>query len=223
MKKLIFILFGLIGAIPVIQAQTNSSPGHFGTGGGDTSISSLPVKLIILTVRQLQEDATINWQTASEINSDYFEVQRAVHCTPCSEQSWVSLGRIQASGNSSDIRNYQFLDKHLSTFINPQSSTVYYRLKQVDKNGIVINSNIIVLDFKNAVNTITLYPLPINNILTAVSSNAETINELSIFDMNGKEVLRSEGSQIDVAMLAQGIYVVRVVTDQQTYIQKITK
>jgi len=206
---------------PVLSRTGMNAFGEFGVGG-DSSVNSLPVKLIILTVRQSKDDAILNWQTASEINSDYFEVQRAIDCKPCNEKSWLSLGRVQASGNSTDIRNYQFSDKNLST-ISPKTPNIYYRLKQVDKNGDITYSNIIVIELKKQINTITLFPLPINNILSAVSNNAENINQLIIFDMSGKEVIKSEGNQIDVSMLAQGMYIVKVITDQQTYIQKITK
>jgi len=205
---------------PVLSRTGMNAFGEFGVGA-DSSTNSLPIKLIILTVHQMKEDAILNWQTASEINSDYFEVQRAVFCSPCTEQSWEALGKVKAAGNSTDIRNYQFIDK-LSA-INPQPSTIYYRLKQLDKDGENTNSNIISLDIKAKQNSITLFPLPINNILSAVSNNAENINQLIIFDMSGKEVIKSEGNQIDVSMLAQGMYIVKVITDQQTYIQKITK
>jgi len=223
MKKLFLILVALISMYPLIQAQNTSvSPGHIGIGGEDTTINSLPVKLIILTVRPQSEDALLNWQTASEINSDYFEVERTIRCNPCNEQSWSALGRVKSSGNSNDIRAYQFVDTKLK-YLNPQPQTVYYRLKQVDKDGTVSYSNIIALDIKTKSNTITLFPLPINNILTAISSNSESINELSIFDMSGKELMKTSGGQIDVSTLAQGMYVVRVATDKQTYVQKITK
>jgi Secretion system C-terminal sorting domain len=223
MKKLFVIIALVIGAFPLLHAQSTSvSPGHLGIGGEDTIVNSLPVKLIILTVRPQSEDAILNWQTASEINSDYFEVERAIRCNPCNEQSWSALGNVKASGNSNDIRAYQFVDTKLK-YHNPQPQTVYYRLKQVDKDGAITYSNIIALDIKVKLNTITLYPLPINNILTAVSSNSENITELSIFDMSGKEIMKSSGGQIDVNTLAQGMYVVRVITDKQIYVQKITK
>ena len=136
--------------------------GEFGVGA-DSTTNSLPVKLIILTVRPQIEDAILNWQTASEINSDYFEVERAIRCNPCTEQSWITLGKVKASGNSNDIRSYQFIDNKLLT-INHQPLTIYYRLKQVDKDATVAYSNIIALDIKTKPNTITLFPQPINNI-----------------------------------------------------------
>jgi hypothetical protein len=96
-------------------------------------------------------------------------------------------------------------------------------LNQVDKDGFVSTSDIITLNLKSKLSNITLYPLPISNILTAATSNAETISELCLFDMSGKQILSSNNGQMDVTTLAEGMYIVRVTTDKQTYYQKITK
>ncbi len=213
--------------IAVIGSGSNASPvvkrtglttngGDFGVAS-DQTLNSLPVKLIILTVHQSNEDAILNWQTASEINSDYFEVERSTD-----NADWLAVGRIKAAGNSSEIKNYGYPD-NISAMLQQNVKSIYYRLKQVDKDGAIINSTVISLNLKTKISTITLYPLPINNILTAVSNNAENITEITLFDMNGKQVVSGATGQLNVSALAQGIYVVKVVTDKQVYFQKITK
>jgi FG-GAP-like repeat/Secretion system C-terminal sorting domain/FG-GAP repeat len=213
--------------VAVIGSGSNASPvvkrtglttngGDFGVAS-DQTLNSLPVKLIILTVHQSNEDAILNWQTASEINSDYFEVERSTDNT-----DWLAVGRIKAAGNSSEIKNYGYPD-NISAMLQQNVKSIYYRLKQVDKDGAIINSTVISLNLKTKISTITLYPLPINNILTAVSNNAENISEVTLFDMNGKQVVSGTTGQLNVSALAQGIYVVKVVTDKQVYFQKITK
>ena len=211
----------------VIGSGSNSAPvvkrtglattyGDFGVAS-DQTINSLPVKLIILTVRQLNDQAIVNWQTASELNSDYFEIERSTD-----NIDWTPIGKVIAAGNSNDIRNYQFDDSQLSLYIQ-QSSTLYYRLKQVDKDGAITNSSIVTLKYKTKQSAITLYPLPINATLTATSNNNEIINEISLYDMSGRLLLSGNSEQLNSATLAQGIYIVKVVTDKQTYIQKVTK
>ena len=159
----------------------------------------------------------MNWQTASELNSDYFEIERSTD-----NIDWTPIGKVIAAGNSNDIRNYQFDDSQLSLYIQ-QSSTLYYRLKQVDKDGAITNSSIVTLKYKTKQSAITLYPLPINATLTATSNNNEIINEISLYDMSGRLLLSGNSEQLNSATLAQGIYIVKVVTDKQTYIQKVTK
>jgi FG-GAP-like repeat/Secretion system C-terminal sorting domain/FG-GAP repeat len=208
---------------PVLSRTGMSLFGEFGVGG-DSGTNALPVKLIILTVHQESEDAILNWQTASELNSDYFEIQRVSDLVNnnAGNIEWETIGKINASGNSIDRRNYYYPD-NIKRFLDLNTKTIYYRLNQFDKDGFVTNSDIITLNLKTKLSTITLYPLPINNILTAVSNNSETINELSIFDMSGKQIIASYNSQMDVSSIAQGMYIVKVITNKQTYFQKITK
>ncbi len=208
-------------AIPVLSRTGMTLFGEFGVGG-DSSVNALPVKLIILTVQQQQDDAIIKWQTASEINSDYFEIERAIDMTDFANIKWQKMGRITASGNSYDRRSYRYIDKDISTIPNLQT-TIYYRLNQVDMDGIVTNSDIISLNLKEKINTIILFPLPINQVLTVVSNNSENIKGITIFDMSGKEILNGNQSQLDVSTIAQGMYIVRITTDKQIYYQKISK
>ena len=207
-------------ASPVLSRTGMTLFGEFGVGG-DSGTNALPVKLIILTVRQQNDDAILSWQTASEINSDYFEIQRTVDLSAGATQ-WETFGKVAASGNSNEVKDYSFPDL-IKRFIDQNVKTIYYRLNQVDKDGFVSTSDIITLNLKSKLSNITLYPLPISNILTAATSNAETISELCLFDMSGKQILSSNNGQMDVTTLAEGMYIVRVTTDKQTYYQKITK
>ena len=63
-------------AIPVLSRTGMNAFGEFGVGG-DSNTNSLPVKLIILTVYETNNAALLSWQTASEQNSDYFEIERS--------------------------------------------------------------------------------------------------------------------------------------------------
>ena len=201
---------------PVLSRTGMNVFGEFGVGG-DSNTNALPVKLIILTVYQTNNAAELTWQTASEMNSDYFEIERSTD-----DMDWTTIGKVAATGNSNNTNNYKYADD-IKLIMEQNTRTIYYRLKQVDKDGSITNSDIITLTLKTKPGTITLYPLPINNLLHAVSNNTETINGLTIFDMGGKQIMTSSTGQMDVTTLAQGMYIVKVITDLQTYYQKITK
>jgi hypothetical protein len=84
----------------------------------------------------------LSWQTASEQNTSYFAVQRAV----AGSSSFVDLGRVAAAGNSSLTRQYSYTDALAST--HPSYS---YRLKMVDEDGQYTYSPIVtVLDMSGA-------------------------------------------------------------------------
>ncbi|MEI9956490.1 MAG: hypothetical protein WDM90_09365 [Ferruginibacter sp.] len=65
----------------------------------------LPVKLINFTATDNKGKNLLQWQTATEINSDYFNVERSSN-----GQDFEVIGKVKAVGNSSNIINYNFTD-----------------------------------------------------------------------------------------------------------------
>lgn len=83
-----------------------------------------PVELIDFQATPTSLGVVLNWSTASELNSDYFEVQRS---DP--ENEWLALQPVPSTGALDRITRYQFFDS------NPMLGTNYYRLRQVDLDG----------------------------------------------------------------------------------------
>jgi hypothetical protein len=93
----------------------------------------LPVELVGFQGRFDRDHVRLEWQTASETNNDYFEVERSAD-----GQRFVSLGRVPSRGNG--LRQtiaYQFADRE------PLPGLAYYRLKQVDLDGTVAYSRLV--------------------------------------------------------------------------------
>ncbi|SNR89452.1 T9SS type A sorting domain-containing protein [Hymenobacter mucosus] len=100
-----------------------------------TPSKPLPVELIRFTGRLgAGNQATLNWATASEKNSAYFEVERSTD-----GQRFVVAGRANAAGTSTQQRSYELLDPQ------PISQLTYYRLHQVDLDGSNTYSSVITL------------------------------------------------------------------------------
>ena len=101
-------------------------------GGGTTgtfgilvnSPVSLPVELLYFEGTPYPSFNSLKWSTASEHNSDYFEIERSVD-----GEIWKVVGSKLASGNSTSVIKYSYLDGFNDFLIH------YYRLKQVDKDG----------------------------------------------------------------------------------------
>lgn len=93
---------------------------YFAAGKGNTP---LPVELISFSGSCEGNEVTINWQTASEFNSDYFILSRSNDGI-----QWFDITQIEAAGFSNEISNYEFID-----FSHNLNS--YYRLTQVDIDG----------------------------------------------------------------------------------------
>jgi hypothetical protein len=96
---------------------------EFGGAGG--SNLPLPVELLSFTAECGQETILLKWQTASEFNSAYFEIQKSLDGI-----TWNTIGNQTAAGNSTELLSYSFEDASKS------ANTSYYRLNQVDNDGL---------------------------------------------------------------------------------------
>jgi hypothetical protein len=95
----------------------------------------LPVQLTSFQATLLNEyQAVLRWATATELNSDYFEVERSVD-----GRSYYAVGRLAAAGSSSLPRAYELRDPQ------PLAGLTYYRLRQVDKDHKVAYSQVVIL------------------------------------------------------------------------------
>ncbi|MCP4124528.1 MAG: tandem-95 repeat protein [Bacteroidetes bacterium] len=84
----------------------------------------LPVELTDFDAEAQGNDVELTWNTASELNNDYFSVQRsadAIH--------WEQIGIVEGFGTTADPHNYRLPDMNLS------SGRYYYRLQQFDFGG----------------------------------------------------------------------------------------
>lgn len=93
----------------------------------------LPVELTSFTAKAGDSQVMLNWQTASESNNMGFEVLRSQEKETAYEliDSYQNNSALQGGGNSSEARNYSFVDR--SVF----NGTLYwYKLVDVDMNGI---------------------------------------------------------------------------------------
>ncbi len=99
----------------------------------------LPVELLSFTAERKGNDVELFWQTASEQNSWFFDIERSEN-----GQEWHSILRRQAAGNSNTTLNYSEID------FNVPNKLLYYRLKQVDFDGSYMYSQIRSVNPSNA-------------------------------------------------------------------------
>jgi hypothetical protein len=99
---------------------------------GVASSSTLPVSLISFNANYVEDAVELKWETASELNNNYFTIERSTNAIDFSP-----VGIINGAGNSNSVLNYSFLD------ISPLSSRSYYRLKQTDYDEKYTYSNIV--------------------------------------------------------------------------------
>ena len=127
------------------------------------------------------------------------------------------VGKQKASGNSSVTQNYSFNDANISG-----KTTLYYRLKINDNNGVYAYSNIIKIT-KGTKATISLYPNPAKGFVTIDGSK---ISKVVISDIFGRTVLQKDFDQVNNATIntstfAKGVYNVSVKSTNETVILKL--
>jgi Secretion system C-terminal sorting domain len=184
----------------------------------------LPIKLLNFTGKCNPNNTIIlKWTTASEINNDYFTIEKSSDAI-----NWGVIGIISGAGNSNTLLNYQFIDD------NPQSETNYYRLKQSDFNGDFKYFKIVsVENCNNQSDNITVYPNPVTNTLQLTIASVNDANaRIKIYDLLGniiqQEVLTplNEGNNkinINVERLPKAMYVLVLEKEGQQYQLKFTK
>ncbi len=174
----------------------------------------MPVTLLSFTGQKQDNRNLLQWRTATEQNNRGFELQRSTSGTAFRSIAFVPTKA--NGGNSTGQLIYQFADK------KPLASGSYYRLKQVDFDGKSTLSNVVFIKGDNVteLSISGLYPNPTQSQLNVVLQSPTTQKvELVISDIAGKVVQQQtlqlqkgeNNNVVNVAGLAKGIYVVKVV------------
>lgn len=196
---------------------------------GLASVTSFPVELVDLSVVQSGMAAKLQWLTASEINSDYFSVERSLD--PVSFSAPLILGRVEAAGFSAQNQYYSFVDKDVAL---QGVSRAYYRLRTVDLDGTYAYSNIVALNVdRNAGLQAWISPNPTSGSVARVEFVADRPGSLEyqVLSASGQVVARqhlphlnstSGRFEIPTHHLAPGLYLVEISNGYQTQLYKLS-
>jgi hypothetical protein len=186
------------------------------SGCSDSAVMSppVPVELISFTGEVIGADAHIKWQTASELNSDYFIVEKSLD-----GKNYTFVQNITAAGNSSEILDYMIIDP------NMEEGNVYYRLTQFDFNGAYEVFDPIVLNKADGQGRIKVSPNPTSDVVNVNIPASKYNGELVILDLAGKQVfstnvnanVNATSVDIDVAALPKGMYYVRFGNEKEGF------
>lgn len=148
----------------------------------------LPVEMTSFSVNAGENIATLDWETATEVNNYGFEVERKFN-SENKNINWEKIGFVTGHGNSNSPKFYTFTDNTLNW--NGEYS---YRLKQIDLDGKFEYSKVINVKFNLSENTYNLnqnYPNPFNPSTRINFSIPERTHvNLIIYNIFGEEVDR---------------------------------
>ena len=153
----------------------------------------LPVTLTAFTAQTAQNrDALLKWNTATEVNSAAFEVERSFDGA-----AYAKIGEVAAQGTTATAHAYAFTDAGIAA---RAQGPVYYRLRQVDLDGTAAYSPVRTVSFsKVATAALSLYPNP------AAASTSLDLSALPTTGSYQVVVLDATGRQVLAATLGGGL------------------
>ncbi len=171
---------------------------------------SLPVELINFNAIPTENNTVkLDWQTASELNNDFFTLERSADGI-----DWEEVTKIEGAGNSSSLLEYSTIDN------NSNTGTTHYRLKQTDFDGKFEYSKVKSVNMDNFVNSqITIYPNPVSDQITILGHSTE-LEEVIIINVLGQDVTMStriigksdSKAIVDMSSLDSGSYFIKTKT-----------
>jgi hypothetical protein len=151
------------------------------TLGSTTKITTpLPVELLEFDGKCSDDGITLTWTTASEINNQYFNIERSKN-----EKEWTIIAEIPGANNSNTIKTYSYLD------FESIGQNNYYRLSQRDFNGENKTFIPINVDCNKIQQDINCYPNPFTDDMILSFSNINVEQVLIIIRyITGRVALR---------------------------------
>jgi Secretion system C-terminal sorting domain len=167
----------------------------------------LPLTYLLFNASCLSGQVSITWETAQQVNTRLFEVERSGDGS-----HWQVIGTVPAAGNSSVENEYSFIDK------DPLPGNNEYRIAEYDLSN-QVNYTQVILSTCAVGETCTVWPNPVaNTAWVNISSPDNAKAALRLYDSKGalmlvKEVDLPAGNtqyNLDLTGLARGSYELRV-------------
>lgn len=172
----------------------------------------LPVVLSDFNCQLIYNFVEVRWSTQSEVNSDYFDVERSENGI-----NFYPIERVTAAGNSLTRKSYSIRD------YNVAPGFAYYRLKQVDRDNSFTYYQVCVTEVPNDNNERTLHPNPAST-FTAFNLKGKELISLTVMNSIGETMNCSHSVSggkviVNLTSLVPGVYMVE--TNISGEIQKL--
>jgi hypothetical protein len=219
-------IFDKAGSVLATAEMTTSPfvPNNSQWGKFSYSLNFIPVELTSFTSEIVNNNVSLKWTTATELNNRGFEVQRSFN-----GNDFSTITFIPGYGNSTQINHYSFTD---NLNLN-KSETIYYRLKQIDLDGTFKFSQVVSVEFEilPEYSLNQNYPNPFNPItLIKFSIPKEEHVILKVYDLMGREVVQLVNERkwsgnyeikLDASELSSGMYIYKLTAGNYQSLRKM--
>ncbi len=178
---------------PFVQTPWRSfnGPSYMGT------LIGLPLNWVSFIAEKEAQHVNLRWHVANEIHNNHYEVEYSVDGA-----KYHDIGTVPATNGASS--SYEFVHSNPSLVL-----TNYYRIRQVDNDGMSTLSDVKTVRF-DLQNAISVLPNPASNFIRIYTKQATmTVN---LFDGNGRKlaskIVTNGMTEFNISMLPKGIYLV---------------
>jgi hypothetical protein len=179
----------------------------------EDACEAAPVELIFFKGKFENEEVMLTWQTASEQNNSFFEVEYSLN-----GKNFKSIGKVIGNGTTLTLSDYQFRHSKPSGGLN------YYRLKQVDADGTFAYSNIVSVLVQRD-DDLRIFPNPTTGPVW-LQGEVQGERTARVTDLSGRLVLEknmTESALIDLFGQPSGVYLIEIQTENQKIVKRVVK
>ena len=207
------------GTAPSTVVTVPNTPSSTFEGAQMQTNQVLPVELVSFTAEVESKNVVLRWETALEIDNDYFDVERLNPVTG----AFLALGRVTGSGNTSEATAYAYVDEGFLAGEN------VYRLKQVDYDGTVSYSPLAAVEVTGPGGEVPVrvFPNPVAEQLTVYRSGTDRAARAELYGPAGRLVRTAPltaGTERLIwrrENLPAGVYVLRVRSGEEVHAVKV--
>jgi hypothetical protein len=173
--------------------------------------TGLPIELLSFKASAGLIKISISWATASELNFDYFDIEKS-----SDGKNFQSIAKVSGHGTTNERNDYSLEDE------KPYIGKNYYRLKSVDFDGYTEYFNIMLVNFDGS-KGFSIAPNPSDGVSFTTETNfvPQTRAYISVYTTVGAEIAHFEvyGDKSEVVLpvkLASGIYYAKYISGDFT-------
>lgn len=184
-----------------------SSPSADADGILLSTSGALPIELTHWVAKAAANEIQLVWSTATEINNDFFTIERSsngIH--------WDVIAQVSGKGNTVTQQDYQFTDQPKTRGI------LYYRLSQTDFDGTQEMFDVLSVDFQGFYQVKTsIYPNPTQGkVQVHFGSPTKGTAQVALYNMQGRmmstqDIYMVNSLELDFSSQPKGTYLLKIV------------
>jgi len=185
------------------------------------SVIVLPVELIEFQASTVNDRVELKWTTASEINNDYFLVERSKD-----GNDFEPIVRVEGAGTTSVTSHYSAVDQE------PFRGISYYRLRQTDLDGATAFSSPVAVKNQSVLKGFTLNPNPAGSaLMVRIQACVNGQQLFRIYSASGQLVYEKKlppansirEEPLDLSELDAGVYTVVLETPEAIFNERLLR